>query len=124
MNFDAVMNYEYFFLTEFNEKVKSTLTSIKKTTKAPNSIESTLRSVEALFNSSNKNANRSEKTKSVHVNNFEELAKSQESSSKISSSSKNSKVIIQDRIVSRQQPWNLVQHTDRNGITHIEVGVF
>ena len=80
--------------------------------------------MEALFNSSNKNANRSEKTKSVHVNNFEELAKSQESSSKISSSSKNSKVIIQDRIVSRQQPWNLVQHTDRNGITHIEVGVF
>ena len=80
-----------------------------------NSVEFTNRSVEALFNSSNKSS-RSEKTKSVHVNNFDELAKSQDSSN-----SSNSKVIIQDRIVSRQQPWNLVQHTDRNGITHIEV---
>ena len=83
-----------------------------------NSVEFTTRSVEALFNSSNKSS-RSEKTKSVHVNNFDELAKSQDSSN--SSNSSNSKVIIQDRIVSRQQPWNLVQHTDRNGITHIEV---
>ena len=83
------------------------------------------RSVEALFNSSNlKNASRSEKTKSVHVNNLEELAKSQEATSNHNSSKSNSKVIIQDRIVSRQQPWNLVQHTDRNGITHIEVGVY
>ena len=65
---------------------------------------------------------RSEKTKSVHVNNFEELAKSQESSSSSNNNNSSSKVIIQDRIVSRQQPWNLVQHTDRNGITHIEVG--
>ena len=87
------------------------------------------RGVEALFNSSNsKNASnsRSEKTKSVHVNNFEEFAKSQESSNSSNNNNNNnscSKVIMQDRIVSRQQPWNLVQHTDRNGITHIEVSL-
>ncbi len=65
-------------------------------------------SVDAIFNGgkSGNGGGRSEKTKSVHV---EEPA-----------------VVMHDRVQGSrqqhpQQNWNLIQHTDRNGITHIEV---
>ena len=60
------------------------------------------RSVEALFSRNNKL--RSEKTKSVHV---PDLEKQQIASSNVP---------FYDH-----KRWNLVQHTDRNGVTHIEV---